>query len=150
MTGSAALREFLKQKQLEEQDLKKSKKDIVNDWQERVSQLLSLFEKWLEPMVKENLVAIERNTIEMTEDPLGTYEIKVMDVTAGSARVNIVPIARYVVGASGRVDLVRGHNKTMLILTEDNKWVFAYRDDGLQTEPLTEDSFSEAMMELLQ
>ena len=153
MSGKESLLEVLReQKAQSEVERAKDWDKVRTEWLASLADLRSKLETWLKPAIDEDLLTIEEREVEVSEHNLGTYRAPALRITAPSERhVDLEPRARIVIGGFGRVDLVSGPNRAMLILEDTGEWRIALRGVGHpQTQELTGDCFSELIGELLQ
>ncbi len=149
-TGSEALLGFLREAK-KQADAEKPD-DIRVEWQRALEQLFDVLEKHLRRAVEAKLLTVKRDSTAVLEPRLGQYDVPRLTISAPNGReVRVLPCARYVVGAKGRVDVGSGP-KTALLLWTDSGWQLANREGGRGAPPpvpLTEESFSEALLNLL-
>jgi hypothetical protein len=137
------------------------------EWIEDLEKLWATISEWLEKGADEGLFTLERRTVELDEEDLGTYEAPALDIqlNAGAPRViKMEPTAMRVVGviptpgvrilgAVGRVDLRCGPARAMLLRRAPGKWQFVGVDRGFSSGDyvvdLTQDSLGEVIDELL-
>jgi hypothetical protein len=64
--------------------------------------------------------------------------------------VSLRPVGRFVVAAKGRIDMVLGPNKAMIVRNSDGTWkIIPVGSTSERFLPLTKDTFSEAIEALL-
>lgn len=63
------------------------------------------------------------NDINLNEEFFHTYKVQKMDIIISNLQVSIKPVARFVIGAAGRVDII-GPNATakLVLVPEGAKW----------------------------
>lgn len=141
---SMALKEKLER--LRRNDSSSDPAVTLSEWQDAVRTLLDDVEKWLAPFIAEGLMRPQRTIITLDEEDLGPYSVERLDLELGrGAELVLLPIARFVAGATGRVDLyAKGrmyqgymllrHSRTMpLALAADGKTIIPQPevvDDG--------------------
>lgn len=137
------------------------------EWIEDLEKLWATISEWLKKGVDEGLIRLERRTVELDEEDLGTYEAPALDLhfnADGHRVIKIEPTAMRVVGviptpgvrilgAAGRVDLRCGPARAMLLRRAPGKWQFVGVDRGFSSGDyvvdLTPDSLGEVIGELL-
>jgi hypothetical protein len=68
--------------------------------------------------------AVHRDQKRIHESRLGTYAAPVLSILAPAGRVQVDPVARDIIGADGRVDLIAWPSLTrMVLLRMGDKWV---------------------------
>lgn len=123
-----------------------------DEWLESLRKLMAQMKAWLSDAKSDGLLSIEDVTCDLSEDHLGTYSAPGLVITAPSGRkVDVAPHALVVIGAQGRVDLLSGPNRAMLIRSSDTgEWLLATREAGaISTQPLTDETFSEILWAIL-
>ena len=150
----AAKEELLEKLRQEKEQPRAKAKDILAEWQEAIAQLFSQLYKWLaDPEAKHLLMVFKSSTTVREEDLLGEYDAPAFKInTPNGEAVYVVPKARMVVGALGRVDLECMPRRLTLVRVEPTRWKLGRlpRDGGGWTfQDLTESSFWEALSELL-
>lgn len=155
--ATESLESFLRQKQ------EKNDGDGI-DWQARlglwkfkVDELYNQIEKWLQALIADGVLTIEPDSLELTEDYLGTYDIASIHLKVGSERIYLRPRGTLIVGGFGRVDMIGDDGRVMIVLLgpEETKdvpkrmkiaqWNLVDRDKIRSITPLTEESFSDAV-----
>ncbi len=85
------------------------------DWLQELEELYACMEGHLEPYTQAGEIQIERTSIQLREDYLGTYDADKLTFRIGREKVVAKPIGTLLIGASGRVDL-SGPRKTLKIV----------------------------------
>ncbi|MCK6510965.1 hypothetical protein L6R29_13470 [Myxococcota bacterium] len=130
-----------------------SREDLIAEWKEKIDNLFSLIESWLETAKKEELVRVSRSPISIDEEDLGPYQIDKLVVFYGglesSDYVEFRPYARMVFLAQGRVDVWSSRNcKLTSLLRRDDNW-FIYQGEGQKID-FNEDFFWRMMAKEIQ
>jgi hypothetical protein len=95
-------------------------------------QLLEQLEHQVEGWAKDRRWSIHRDQKQLHESQLGTYMVPVLTIRAPSGQVHLDPIARYVQGGEGRVDLLAWPSLTrMLLIRIGEEWVVK-TDSGVE------------------
>ncbi len=97
---------------------KKSKKEF-DIYKKNIDILFKNIEKWLKP----SKLKISRSKIEINEEAAGKYKIDKLKINDNNKKnvADVVPIAAWVIGANGRVDLVGKYDRTILVNLEKDK-----------------------------
>ena len=92
----------------------------ASQWLALVERLLTQIERWC----RDRGWAVRREQAEVSEGPLGTYRVPVLSIRAPAGQVYVEPVARYVAGADGRVDIYAFPSMTRMLLARvGDKWV---------------------------
>lgn len=167
MPGIDALLEKLEtsqEKQTVEEHWEKKKQEWIQD----LENLRRTISQWLQRGVDRGLLKLESRTITLDEPDLGTYDAPALDIqiqTKGGAHVvkveprslrvvGVIPTPGVrIVGAVGRVDLICGPARAMLLRRSPGKWQFVAVDrefsSGSSVIDLSEDSLAEVLAELI-
>lgn len=101
-------------------------------WLSLVDKLLSQIEKW----AGQREWQTRREDKSITEGIIGTYSIPVLQIKLPAGVFYVEPMARYVIGAEGRVDLYSWPTlQRLLLIRRDDKWVL--KTDSLIDWPQT-------------
>lgn len=124
--------------------------DLREEWLRAVGSLLRRIRGWLADAESRRLLHVEQDTATIEEERLGTYSAPMLHVQTPGVSVRIVPSARIVIGARGRVDFETPASRVMLLRTADQKWEFREPSpSGWRVMPLDEGSFWTVMDSLL-
>lgn len=111
---------------------------FITEWRNSLSELFDLFEGW----AQHKGYQCERSTTEIVEHQLGTYEAPVLTIQRGKARFVVEPIARMIIGGTGRVDFYSYPSLAKLIFLrsqesepENRQWN-AYADTRVLFSPV--------------
>ena len=137
-----ALQDTLKGLKQEAEKAKELKQEIpkeIDKWKSAVDQLLSDISQWLSSYEEQHLLTIEKGILQISENfpegiPNEQYNISKINLKTQVLTIAIEPMARFIFGARGRVDMfVRGKEErrvTLLRTTspEENKekWVIFF------------------------
>ena len=108
-------------------------------WMALLDQLVDEIESW----AKGRNWAIQRDAKTIHESGLGDYTVPVLSILAPAGRVQVDPVARYVAGGEGRVDLIAWPSLTrMLLVRIGDRWVLK-TDSGVEwPEPWNQQTFA--------
>lgn len=117
------LNDFLKKK-LEEKTKKEfNAEEEKKKWITSSDEIINNIRKWVEEPVKNNLVELIDEEVEINEERLGKYKINSLAIRSLWDTVYIRPIGRMILGAIGRIDILSTKGKYSILLTVDNGWV---------------------------
>jgi hypothetical protein len=102
----------------------------LDEWRQRVEELYGLIRVWALEMVP--IPTFELQEITLVEKWSGEYRIPQLMLAQGQDKMLIRPVARAVIGADGRVDLLGLDGPFTLFLHEVE--VFSSREDGVSSE----------------
>jgi hypothetical protein len=115
-----------------------------DEWVAAVEQLISDAETWA---MGQNWF-VHRGPKTITESRIGTYEVPVLLIQAPAGRFVIDPIARYVIGALGKIEFcVFPSYDYVMILRTDAGWQFETNPKTV-SRPWTKQTFFEVISEL--
>ena len=110
--------EFLEQKARETREAKpidwESQK---RDWLRNLAGFYSAIEGFLRPYQESGMLRLERSSVRLSEEHIGSYEAGSMTILIGSDKVEILPIGTLVIAARGRVDMTGPAGTVKFILT---------------------------------
>lgn len=139
---AAFFREKKKQAHAEDRRQQRAREQWLAD----LRALLDQLKKWLEPATREGL-KVEEYDRTVREGLLGSYSAPALKLTFGSTEAHIVPVARYVVGGTGRVDVEFPGGRILLIRQGDEGQWTVVPEDRTGKKPLSEETFSEIVQE---
>lgn len=153
MSAANDLVSFLKQ-QKEKEALRGIDPEVdVKEWKSDVANLVAKIAGWLREASQQGLVNLEEKVVPIQEEPLGELFLQSLRIHAPRGRVvSVQPIARYVVGGEGRVDLLNGPRRVTLVRLKDHNWAIARTEPnqiGYHVDALSEQTFAEALKDLL-
>ena len=94
-----------------------------SEWLSDLRTLTAQVKDWLAPAVQKGLLRVQDDEVQIEEQYLGSYAAPSLVISGpGASRVKLVPIARLIVGAQGRVDLISGSEKFVLVRTKPREW----------------------------
>ena len=160
----ASLKEFLKEQaeNLRTQEPERAKKR--DEWVAAVDRLCNQIKEWLAQADAEKVLTVQGRSYERREEGIGSYTVSGISISLGPRHVDVVPVARKVVGplsttgviyvprAYGRVDLSNGLEKFMLFRVErepEDRWSIVGQDRP-QMERLDQSTFEAAFQSLLE
>lgn len=145
------LEEFFTQKKLKHEDqIKKVDWEARREkWIAALNQLYEMIEKWLQSSVRKGLIRIDYDAKMISEDNIGTYTVKKMKLWVGTEQVVFDPKGTILIGSYGRVDMTGDEGDITIVLIEWDQWELAVRTPMMKHWPLTEDSFSDALKQVM-
>jgi hypothetical protein len=95
---------------LQEQDRRtqqafNDRRKMLEEWQQAVGALLDELRGHLAEYENDGVLTLSPDTIRLTEDGLGAYEVPVLKIGAGSAVILVQPLGRLIDATSGRIDM---------------------------------------------
>lgn len=115
-------------------------------WIAELEHLIDQAELWS----KELGWVTKRDSKQVTEDSIGTYETPVLWIQTPYGRLLLDPIARYVMAADGRVDLCALPSyEPATIVRIDGKWSFWSSNRGRIERAWTKESMNRVVEQLL-
>ena len=84
-------------------------------WRDDITRLYHDIETYLQTYIESKQIKVNRRTIPITEDALGTYTVEALTLKIGDEEIDVRPFATMLFGAFGRVDL-SGRRKKVRIL----------------------------------
>jgi hypothetical protein len=151
MSSAASLKTFLKEKKARDEESGRlgDKEQKIKLRLTAIGELFNNIEGWLKPSVDEGVVKLERDPYVHSDEHLGMLSEESMKVIVGVSEVFFGPRTGTIAGASARVDMTCGDRTLPIVLLVDRGWHFLVRGPVTRTEPVTEDSFGDALRELL-
>jgi len=144
------------QKQTEADALKASRAAKVEQWVKSLDELFGNIEKWLEPLIKNGLVQIQRSYGSIKESANTEYEVSyeapVFALVINGKSARIEPKGLYLSGSNGVVRILANQKQYFLIrgVADDNEWSLV--DEANRTSkgiPFTQDALAHAFSHYL-
>src|SRR5712692_6257722 len=104
MALSETLRQLHERHQHQEEVTKNSVK-WREEWKSAVAGLLETVRAYLAEYEEQGLLSFSEKSVQLSEPPLGSYEIASLTMFAGNATIIVQPVAFMITGAFGRVDV---------------------------------------------
>ncbi|WP_438035680.1 hypothetical protein [Sorangium sp. So ce204] len=151
MSSAASLKTFLKDKKARDEESGRlaDKEEKIKLRSAAIGDLFNRIEGWLKPSVDEGIVELERGSYVHSDEQLGMLSEESMKLIVGVSEVFFAPRTGTIAGASARVDMTCDARTLPIVLLPDRGWHFLVRGPITRTEPVTEDSFADALRELL-
>lgn len=90
------------------------------EWAEKVEELHETVKKHLREYTENKRIEIESHGTALHETPFGAYEAKALTIRIGKKIVELEPKGRFVIGASGRVDMTGPAGTVKIVLVDEN------------------------------
>ena len=87
-----------------------------DDWKKHLDEFYQLVEGFLQKYIDQGKVHITTATKQITEEHIGSYDVKSLEVQIGIIKVRLDPIGTLIVGAKGRVDMLGPHGTVKFVL----------------------------------
>ena len=145
-----ALRDTLR-KQMEnaEEDQRRAQQRVLN-WQNAVKALYTEVGIWFDEYVHDGLLKITKEDVLRNEELSGPYNIVQFYLEFSTFRAQFIPVATYIFGAQGRVDLaIPGYRAAAAVLLlpsidHPKQWTFSepgQKERFVLTKAILEDYF---------
>jgi hypothetical protein len=141
--------DFLLEKKKSAQDVTFSPEQRKLEWLNSIEYLYQDIKDWMSPFTSKHLMSINEYMVTISEDFIGTYEIKRMDIFIGKNKVSLIPRGTYVFGSYGRIDVVGPKDEILLIQNTWKKWDIVTRTPERQTWSCNQDSFKSILQTLV-
>ncbi len=160
----STLQEFLKRRADHIRDAFPERVRVQNEWIQAVDRLINQVKEWLTAADPQNILEFFEDTVQPRESDVGVYLVKRLLIRLEAQEVQVVPIARIVIGpvttsgtthtgrSYGRVDMTNGVSKFLLFRTQvepSDRWIIV-DEDAYVTRDLDRGTFDAAMQSLLQ
>jgi hypothetical protein len=89
-------------------------------WFEFLDNLYQMIERFLKEYTDLRKILLTYNEIELTEENIGRYTVRAMELAFGTNRVTLTPIGTLLIGTRGRVDMTGPRGTRRLILADKN------------------------------
>lgn len=89
---------------------------IRDNWKRHLDEFYQLAEGFLQKYVDQGKVCITTATKQITEQHIGSYNVKSLEVQIGPIKVQFDPIGTRILGAKGRVDMHGPHGTVRFVL----------------------------------
>ena len=151
MSSTGSLKTFLKEKKARDDESGRlaGKEEKIQQRLTAIDTLFTSIALWLKPSADEGIVKLERDPYSHSDDQLGMLTEESLKVVVGASEVFFWPRTGTIAGASARVDMTCGDRTLPVVLLSDRGWHFLIRGPVTRTEPVTEDSFGDALREIL-
>jgi len=90
----------------------------VGEWKRKVNSLFEVLQDWIRTYARKKWI-INEEAIEVNERASGQYHISALKLQNGTQEIWVKPIAIWIVGAHGRVDVIGDISRFSLVLKSD-------------------------------
>ena len=151
MNSGQSLKTFLKSKKQRDEETGRAadKDERIRGRHSAIAGLFTSIEGWLKSSSEEGIVSLERDPYVHSDEQLGMLAEESLKLVVGVSEVFFHPVVGSIAGASVRVDMVSGDRRLPIVLLPDRGWHFLVRGPVTHTEPVTEESFGDALIQLL-
>lgn len=111
----------------------------VNRWRTSVRALFEQVRAWVQQ--HDAAVLFREENITLVEQRSGPYEMPVLHINSGGRSATLEPVACWIVGADGRVDLTGVGGQEVLVLDEAGGWYWVTDNQLGRLQPLTDALF---------
>lgn len=141
-----------------------------NEWLRYLEQFYDRVLKWLFRYIEQGKIQVTRQNITLNEDHIGSYRTEKLILKLANKEVSLTPIGTVLIGSKGRIDMSSSVGEVKFVLVEkDSKdpskqsmndrkkpanslslqWKISTSPPSIKFIELNEDSFSDALMEVL-
>jgi hypothetical protein len=106
--------------QHEEEDAHVEWANIRRQWLEDLDELYAKIGDFLQEYVAAGSIHYSFTEITLTEEDLGSYQVRRMDIDIGREHISLEPIATLLIGSRGRVDVVGSAGRAQLSRVNEN------------------------------
>ena len=87
-----------------------------DEWLRNLGSLYEQVRKFLQDYIKDGSISYAFTEVDLTEENIGSYSAKKMDIRIGRQRVSLVPVGTLLIGSKGRVDVVGSAGRALILL----------------------------------
>ncbi len=124
-------------------------KNEKSEWINTVQHFMDQVSGWVDDERQSGLIDVEKSKVSVTEEELGDYEAPALRMKAGNMVVHVTPVARLVVGATGRIDVYGEYSKYIVLNHKDKGWVYRREGQGGAFKNFNKEAFLEMVMEII-
>jgi hypothetical protein len=97
---------------------------IREEWLRRLDQLYGRIGGFLQEFVETGSISYSFSDIKLTEENIGTYQAKRMEIKIGRQHILLEPVATLLIASAGRVDVIgsAGRAQLMLVSQRAKSW----------------------------
>lgn len=147
--ADTSLSDFLRQQKAHQQKTSINVDAVRAEWIDAVQSLFEVVRTWLRPEQADGLLELGLREVLVAEERLGSYQMHALDIKAAGKVVMLEPVARIIIGGLGRVDMICGPKRKLLVRDARKKWSISSREPRDKGQPLDEHTFSEALKLML-
>ena len=136
--------------EMDSQSISLSKEQMAQEreeWLHSITALMTQVKTWANAQGWDR----DDSDTEIHENPIGSYTLPVLTIATPWGRVVIEPVARFVIGAKGRVDLYAWPtlNRVILLRNRNNEWVIRTESGLVWPQHWEEATFVDLVQNLL-
>jgi hypothetical protein len=148
-----------------------------NEWVKNITAFHQMVIGWLKDYAQQGKVIITAVPTTVNEEPIGTYRTQALVLKIANREVRLSPVGTLLIGARGRIDMESGPGRVTLVLVDEKSkgplararvfadkpskskeiddteiswtWKIATPPPSIRYIPLNEESFFDALMELI-
>jgi hypothetical protein len=135
-----------------------------NQWLCYIEQFYDTLLKWLSRYIEQGKIQVTHKNITLNEDNIGSYNTEKLILKLANREIILTPIGTVLIGSKGRIDMSSSTGEVKFVLVEKDskdintnvaeksaewKWKISTTPPLIKFIDLNEDSFSEALMEVL-
>lgn len=150
MSKMEELAKILEGKNKQEKQRKQSIERDKETWLNVLYQLFANIKKWMAPLLERKLATIKDEAIIISDDGFfQRYTAPVLKIEGKGWNILFQPVGRYIVGAQGRVDIICGLKRVLLII-DNNEWQVAQKtNQGFEYKRFDAELFAQLTEDLL-
>jgi hypothetical protein len=151
MTPSESLKAFLKSKK-ERDDAAPGPADVERRREARqraIERLHDDIKRWLSASIGDGTVTVTQEDVAFDDSRLGRMTAKSLELQVGRSKVRFYPVGGTIAGASSRVDMSAGDRTVPIVELPERGWHFLVREPVTTPVPVTEESFADALEQIL-
>jgi hypothetical protein len=126
---------FVQESNDEKTQLKENVHERLNSWRKKVEELFELVRELLSDYIENKTIIVSEKEIQAIEENFGSYQIPSLEIEIGIRKVVFVPKGAFVIGAYGRVDIIKGFRKVVLVLVDKAAKGVKFSVNTIQDKP---------------
>jgi hypothetical protein len=147
------------------------------EWVKHIEDFYQMLSDWLKDYAQAGKVIIKTLDMTLNEEPIGTYKTRQLVLKIANQEVKLSPVGTLLIGAKGRIDMESRTGKVRFVLVDERSegplvrtqvsgdkrskskkmdeskiswtWKIAIPPPSIKYIPLNEESFFDALMELI-
>jgi hypothetical protein len=124
-SASEEFDEFVRQQQPTEEERRIDWNKERDEWLAHLEHLYEQILSYLQPYIAGDTIIIGFSDITLTEENIGVYKARKMNILIGRQRVALTPVGTLLVGTKGRVDVEGIAGRSRLVLVDKGATTFA-------------------------
>jgi len=117
--GSTAFAKFVEEQQAVDPAQAMDRVRELSDWRDNLDSFYSRILGYLKEFIDAGSITYSFSGIELTEEDLGTYSVKKMNLRIGRKQVSLEPIGTLLMFCKGRVDVVGSVGRAQILLLDE-------------------------------